>query len=494
MKKQPIPTSVAKIVSRDEMNLAEFPLAVLATRTNPNIKTLEFQDTIRGKSGELTNRKWIITGADKFGLPTASDEEVMLGLLKLTVDDELRNRKVLFTRYELMKVLRWQTEGRNYSRLQKALDRLSGVRIKATNAFYDNEAKAHSTRNFGIIDGYELNDGREGSAKQSYFVWSDVLFKSFQSGFIKKLDLDFYLDLKSAVSKRLYRYLDKHFWYKSKVQIDLFLLAHEKLGISRNYRFVSSIRQHLDPAVQELIDAGFLSRCEYVQKGKGADVIFYSSGGRARVSAGKDILPSDRGKESDTGGGSGGGENVRKRVINLMVERGLQQKQAMKLTASREPELLTRMLKIVEYFDELCSRGSHQVIKSPVGFLYKAMENPAGFGLPGDLQRPKTPAQGKLKFAAESASARRESAASEDSIYLIERKRKIQSLRTEVDAPLLDKLKGEVESALSNVKGLISPERFNEVVDHGVDEKLARLFVLPDFEEWKKERKKQKSI
>ena len=32
--------------SRDEMNLAEFPLAVLSTRVNPNIKTLEFQDTI----------------------------------------------------------------------------------------------------------------------------------------------------------------------------------------------------------------------------------------------------------------------------------------------------------------------------------------------------------------------------------------------------------------------------------------------------------------
>ena len=131
----------------------------------------------------------------------------MLGLLKLTVDDGLKARKVFFTRYELMKILRWPTEGRNYGRLQKALDRLSGVRIKATNAFYDNELKNHSTRNFGIIDGYEINDGREGSSKMSFFTWSEVLFKSFQTGFIKKLDLDFYLDLKGAVSKRLYRYL-----------------------------------------------------------------------------------------------------------------------------------------------------------------------------------------------------------------------------------------------------------------------------------------------
>ena len=42
----------------------------------------------------------------------------------------LRSRKVHFTRYELLKILRWTTEGRSYSRLQNALDRLSGVRIK----------------------------------------------------------------------------------------------------------------------------------------------------------------------------------------------------------------------------------------------------------------------------------------------------------------------------------------------------------------------------
>jgi len=141
-------------VSRDEMNLAEFPLTVLSKRADPSVKTLEFSDVVKGKNGEPLNRTWIITGADKFGLPTSSDDEVLLGLLKLTADDGLRSRKVHFTRYELLKILRWSTEGRSYSRLQNALDRLSGVRIKATNAFYDNETKLHSTRNFGIIDAY----------------------------------------------------------------------------------------------------------------------------------------------------------------------------------------------------------------------------------------------------------------------------------------------------------------------------------------------------
>ena len=200
---------------------------------------------------------------------------MLLGLLKLTADQGLQTRKVHFTRYELLKILRWTTEGRSYTRLQNALDRLSGVRIKATNAFYDNEAKAHSTRNFGIIDAYEINDGRD--TRESFFAWSEVLFKSFQVGFIKKLDLDFYLDLQSAVSKRLYRYLDKHFWYRSRMQISLFTLAHEKIGVSRNYVYASSLKQQIQPALEELKEKGILSNFEFVGKGKSSEVILIAA-------------------------------------------------------------------------------------------------------------------------------------------------------------------------------------------------------------------------
>ncbi len=478
-----------RLISRDEMNLAEFPLAVLSTRTDPNVKTLEFQDNVRGKNGELIDRRWIITGADKFGLPTASDEEVLLGLMKLTVDDELRSRKVFFTRYELMKILRWPTEGRNYSRLQKALDRLSGVRIKATNAFYDNEAKTHSTRNFGILDGYELNDGRDGPGKMSFFTWGEVLFKSFQAGFIKKLDLDFYLDLRSAVSKRLYRYLDKHFWYKSRVQIDVFVLAHEKLGVSRNYRFVSSVRQQIDPAIEELIGRGFLSGCEYIQKGKGADVVFYAPGGKARIAGDRDGKAGVR--IVSKGNSEQPPDGMRERVIRMLEDRGIGAKQADRLTASGTPEVLQRMIKIVDYFDTLCSSGSQQVIKSPVGFLYRAIENPASFRLPGDSMEKRV--QGSFGFRKERAEKPNASAdlqeKSDQSAFLVARKHKIDALRREVDPALLARIEKEVDDALSNVKNLISSDRYREVLNHGVGEKLATLFALPDFEEWKRSRK-----
>jgi len=67
---QPVRPLPVKI-SRDEMNLAEFPLTVLSKRADPSVKTLEFSDAVKGKNGDVINRKWIITGADKFEIGRA---------------------------------------------------------------------------------------------------------------------------------------------------------------------------------------------------------------------------------------------------------------------------------------------------------------------------------------------------------------------------------------------------------------------------------------
>lgn len=476
-----IKTITAKLISRDEMNLAEFPLTVLSTRADPSIKTLEFKDSVRMKNGDLVERSWIITGADKFGLPTSSDDEVLLGLLKLTVDSGMENRKVHFTRYELMKILRWSTEGRNYSRLQKALDRLSGVRIKAKNGFYDNDLKSHSTKNFGIIDEYEINDGKE--QRPSFFSWSEVLFKSFQVGFIKKLDLDFYLDLQSAVSKRLYRYLDKHFWYKSKIQVDLFTLAHEKIGVSRTYKYVSSLRQQLDPAVKELIEKGFLGKCEYIQKLKGADVVFYAPGVSKISGNNKEAFSSNTQnifRESDEKNGLQGDPKSIDLLEKLQAH-GINEKSARKILENKSPDVLQRILLIVNYFEKLRSQNSRLISKNPAGFLYKACIDPFAFSLPDDGKNFTLTAQ-KRKNQEEVAKKSMHSSLEGD--YLTARKRELQRLMQSSEKSILDKVKAEVELGLSKLKSSISEENFKRALQHGVEEKLAKLFALPTFSEW----------
>jgi plasmid replication initiation protein len=495
-----LPQQPPRQLSRDEMNLAEFPLTVLSTRANSAVKTLEFSDSVKGKNGELLTRKWIITGADKFGLPTASDDEVLLGLLKLSVDSGFVERKVYFTRYELLKILRWSTEGRSYSRLQKALDRLSGVRIKTSNGFFDNETKLHSTRNFGIIDAYEINDGRGPGVevKPSFFIWSETIFKSFQVGFIKKLDLDFLLDLKSAVSKRLYRYLDKHFWYRSRVQQNLFTLAHEKLGVSRTYSYASQLRQQLDPAVEELIERGFLMGVEYRGKGSDTEVIFYSAAG-ARKGASSETsnvlqLPerevsvgTDRPKDPETKAG-----NIYDDVRAKLIARGLRPKQADEVTSGRDEPMIKRIDAIVAYYDDLVRQQSSKISRSPIGFLYRAVEHPERFVLPRELQLPLRQAHGKvgkpatLQAEQSRAEKSRAEAGLQEAQYLTERKQVLERLRSEVEPELMQKITADVEGALSKVRTLISPSRYKDAVEHAVEEKLSKLFALPDYEEWKK--------
>jgi hypothetical protein len=496
------PVQQQRRLSRDEMNLAEFPLTVLSTRASASsekgaqIKTLEFNDQIKGKNGEVINREWIITGADKFGLPTSSDDEVLLGLLKLTVDAGFLERKVYFSRYELLKILRWSTEGRSYQRLQRALDRLSGVRIRATNAFYDNESKSHSTKNFGLIDAYEINDGRALEHKPSYFVWSEALFKSYKVGFIKKFDLDFYLELQSAVSRRLFRYLDKHFWYKSRIQVSLFVLAHEKIGVSRNYQYASSLRQQLDPAFDELVQVGFLSKVEYLGKGRDCEVVIYAASAKPRVLSKNTTSVVSAGGEGDDAEES---ENYRD-IAQLLVDRGIQEMQIRRLLEGKTEEAIARIREIISYFDTLCASGSKLISKNRVGFLYCAVRDPDKFVLPQEAaKRAQDGAQITLPLQqtnGQRRDIRREPIVQEKSRepsleaeYLIARLKLIRKSTQELEPAVLGKIKKDVEHALVRMKGTISDSRFQEAVQVGVDNKIAKLFAVPEFDEWLQTRK-----
>ena len=68
-------------LGKDELNLAEFPIALLGEKAPAGVRTLEFKDQIfdNGKR-KLLNRKLTIEGSETYGLPTAKDDEVILGL------------------------------------------------------------------------------------------------------------------------------------------------------------------------------------------------------------------------------------------------------------------------------------------------------------------------------------------------------------------------------------------------------------------------------
>jgi hypothetical protein len=260
-------------IGRDEMNLCEFPFALLTDRAPKGLNTVVFADRVEGKDRVPVERIWTVTGSDKFGLPIAGDEQVYIALMEVTKEQGFEDRRVYITRYDLIKRLGWPDKGDSYRRLRDGLDRLLGVTIKAQRAFWDNAARKYVDVGFHIIDDYALYDetpGRKAAAPQapmplSYISWNSVIFASFQAGNIKQLDADFYFGLRSAISRRLFRYLDKkRYDGKAVFRIGMQKLAFEKLGMSRHY-FPSHIRQELRRAHDELCENGYLRGVEILK-------------------------------------------------------------------------------------------------------------------------------------------------------------------------------------------------------------------------------------
>ncbi|MBV8382391.1 MAG: replication initiator protein A, partial [Planctomycetaceae bacterium] len=251
-------------VGRDEMNLCEFPIATLTDRVPEGCKTMVFED----RHGRLT-----VSGSDAYGLPTAPDSDVIVGLIQLTkLRNDFTNPTVEFTRYELLKLLGWPDQTHFYRRLTESLRRWMGVTLYYDGCWWDNKRKRRTSASFHILECVILPDKNDPTIESS-FTWNKIFFKSCRDGNLKRLDVSTYFALKGAISKQLYRHLDKRFYLRREWDLDLRELAHERVGMSRKYA-PWKIKQELQPALEELEEIGFLEpmtpAARYSKTGRGA--------------------------------------------------------------------------------------------------------------------------------------------------------------------------------------------------------------------------------
>jgi hypothetical protein len=342
-------------VGRDEMNLAEFPIALLSNRAQ-NQKTIVYE----GKSGRLT-----ISGTDKFGLPTALDQDVIIGLLQLTKRaNNFTDPTVNFTRYELLKVIRWPNESKYYERLIESLNRWSGVKLYYENCWWDNKKKTRVNAALGILESFVMYD-RSGQtsveiqSKEGFpfstFIWNKTFFRSCQDNNLKKLNLDVYFGLESSITKQLYRLLDKRF-YQSPTQIfDLNELAFFHVGLSPNYSS-AKIKEKLAGPLDELEQIGFIEpatkaeRYSRVRHGEWSIIL-------KRKSASQELSVKLAMPSSSP-------------IVQELVDRDVTSSTAEDLSEAYSAEAIRAQL---EAFDWLVSRQDKRVAKSPAGYLVKSI-------------------------------------------------------------------------------------------------------------------------
>lgn len=353
------------------MNLAEFPITSLNDRLPKGCHTLEFSDEIYDQAaGCSVIRKLTITAppgskedSDKSGLPTATDDEVIVALIQHTkLVNNFSDPRVPFSRYEILKLLGWADVGKNYKRLDESMKRWVAITLDYENAWWDNEAKAWRNRTFHIIDEIDalslsqrrrLQAGSQPELALSWFRWSSVVFKSFQADNLKRLNLDAYFQLRSAVSKRMYRFLDKRFYHRRCWEFDLCDFAFEHVGLSRGYD-VGKIKEKLEPALRELTEIGYLEppseqgRYEKIRKGEWKITLVQ------RTDSAKPAA--DEGKPSS--------------LVSELTARGVSRKTAQQLVEQHKEDRLRAQMDV---FDWLRQTRSERVRRSPAGYLVKSI-------------------------------------------------------------------------------------------------------------------------
>ena len=256
---------------KDELNMAEYPLSLAGkTLGKRRASVATFRDVIRDKqTGRPVERSVTISGASDLGLPTYYDEEVLFGILQLThharAADGSWPREVTFSRHRLAKLLGLKHGGSAYKRLKDSIDRLVSTTYRFTYAFFDKEQEAWKpglTINF--IQSAEYHGGRAGggAAGRGTFGdvtvrWHDAIFRNFEAGYLRDIDFLEYRAMGLPLAKALYRYLGKHFYRQARLDLDLKVLAHEKLGLSRGYDS-SQVKRALAPAIRRLEERGYV--------------------------------------------------------------------------------------------------------------------------------------------------------------------------------------------------------------------------------------------
>jgi hypothetical protein len=250
------------------------------------------------------------------------------------------------------------------------------------NAWWDNTAKSWVDENFHVLDNVTLYDrerrkragGKPGKAGAkpasgrkskktgtegdplplSSFRWNEVIFESFQSGNLKQLDLEFYLRLRLPTTKRMFRFLDKRFYKRARLDFDLRTLACEHIGMSRSYA-PTELKRRLKPALEELEQLGFLEPLDSEER------YSWVSRGCWRI-----ILIRSQPSETE----SPPPPTEKSALADALIARGVTAKVAAELVENHPAGRLRTKL---EVFDWLVKNEDKRVSKNPAGYLVSSI-------------------------------------------------------------------------------------------------------------------------
>lgn len=246
---------------KDDGISMEAPIFSLSTKPDTSIRYWESKDG---------NRAITVTPS-VLGRATQFDKDVLIYVVSQMTEalnrdrSDAHNRTVRFCVYDYLVSTNKQTGGKEYQRLQDALERLRGTSIKTNIKTGGQNIK----EGFGIVDSWAIiekspNDESMIAVEVTLSKW---LFNAVQAHEVLTINLD-YFRLRRPIERRLYELARKHCGNQARFVIGLELLQ-DKCGSQSNIREFRRI-------LNELIKADTLPDYRMLFDNKKDQVMFYT--------------------------------------------------------------------------------------------------------------------------------------------------------------------------------------------------------------------------
>jgi hypothetical protein len=259
-----------------ELNLELIPLFLYKVRSRSE-ESLEATNVISMPDGQRVEQYVKVIGGREYGLPGPVDRDVHVAIMKLVhrTGGLPPDGVMSFSLYELLKILGKNRGGNNYEKVRESLDRVADCVIYAKNAFYDNETQQFRTHRFTpwSVHFASTRQGQGRSVERHVLKFHEILVRSYNSGYLKTLDTDFFFSLKSPMAKSLYELVDAKRRGRLSWTVGVQQLR-QLIPMPESYRYDSKIREKVEPGLKELKRRGFLERADYEQRGEDQVICF----------------------------------------------------------------------------------------------------------------------------------------------------------------------------------------------------------------------------
>lgn len=357
-----------------EINLELIPLFLSKTRDRTE-ESLEATNVIRTAEGQRLEQYVRVVGGREYGMPGPIDRDVYVAVMKLLhrSGGMPADGRVTFTIYELLEILGKKKGGTGYERVRDCLDRISDSVIYAQNAFYDNEAKQFRTHRFSpwSVHFASTTQSQGRSAERHLLIFDPILVHSYNSGYLKSLDTDFFFSLKNPMAKSLYQLVDAKRRGKLSWTVDVQQLR-QLISMPSTYRHDSKIEEKTRPGVKELKKRGFFERVDYEQRGDSHVLCFRISREFAEARERPQISLSD----------------AERKTVDGLMRHGVASATAEKLVSENGASHCRRYLESLAY---------QRNVSNPAGWLVRYIEKGWPVPLPTEVANKPLPEDSEQK-------------------------------------------------------------------------------------------------